>query len=235
MKKKIFTLISLVCLTGFISAEIPELWQKTRNIMQDNWRLTPGTTNVIIETRNARNDEIEDSRELVIRHELDEEGYIENFIVKAKVNGEDVSLESAYDTFKDMLAMDIKPSKKGIYFDDPHDGFSLTQTAETRIINGYNCVAFEFSYYIEEQDNEYSGIIWIDKESGAPIIREFSMKDTPRFVSSIDIEEIYHYEPESGEHYLLERNTYVNVSVLLKRMKNTTRMVYDNYWVYEDQ
>jgi len=230
--KKLTIILVIAVAAVMISADDYQLWEKTRQIAENNWNWVQGMTTTIGETVNLKSGESESSTKTIIRHSPFQD-MVMNEIELSVINGEEQTKEEASQQFSEVLKRDNSPKRDGIFFENPNKKFTLKRNGKTETINGFECVGFEFSYYDAESKDIQTGTIWIESESGAPIKKVFSPKKNPRFVTDMEMTFDYYYNPETGDWYSESLDTIVNISVLGRKMRNNTVVTFSDYWRYE--
>ncbi len=230
--KKIMTVISMLAMIVVLSAE-QSLWEKAMEIAAENWNWIPRLTTTTSETKNLKSQELEGSTELVVKHNL-YEGIIINELVTSSINGQEESLEEASKRYIEILQRDNTPTRSGMFFHVPGEEFTLKNNGKDKQISGFDCIGFDFSYRDEESKKKSSGTVWLDKKSGAPILKEFSPDKNPRFVTGIDMIMHYHYNPDNGEWYAKTVDSNVHISAMGRKMISNTTVSYSEHWRYHN-
>jgi hypothetical protein len=232
MKKYLILTICLLSVALLNAAE-NEIWDKARNIAELNWNLVPGLSSTVSETLNIPYEVSVNKTEYVVAHQPFE-NLIMNELVSAKIDGVEQTGENASREFDGILKHDLTPEKEGMFFRDNGEGLTYEFTGREEEVKGFNCLAFDFIYEIDHENNTYRGVVWLDRDTGAPIKREFSMDKNPRLVKDMSIEEYYHYDPQTREWFRESVKSQTIVAVMGQEMMNITTVTYSDYWRYEE-
>lgn len=228
-----FLAISYFCI---LSAEADLLlWSKARSIAEANLHRVPGMTQQEVKTVNERSGEVIQSSKVTVIHYLDEDGKIINELLKEEILTDEMPPSEKNRMTEGLLEKDMTPSREGIFFEEIGDNLRVELTGAAEEIEGFHCLEYKVKYSTTGEDGKrvtFTGSIWLEENSGAPIYNILSMERTPRFVREIIIERWFDYEPDSGEWYQRQMNTTADIRVFLRRMTNTTRTTYQDYWLY---
>jgi len=239
MKIKHYYLIVLLvlALSSLIAEADIELWNRARSIAESNLNLIPGISRQEMQTMDKSGNILQSSN-IIVAHQLNDDGEISSILLEATGNIDDEEEEVSEKLVTQMLERDLTPKREGIFFTEPGDRLKINYTGKKKEINGFTCLEFETEYTNvgpDGKDVTFTGSFWLDEVSGAPIYNDFSMDKTPFLVKNLKIERWYEYDRETGEWYLNEIKTTTDISILIKRMTNITRITYSDYWLYEKQ
>lgn len=209
------------------------LWQKAVDIAEKNWTLVPGYT-IRIDRMLDKDDEVESVTEVWVKHSLTDSLTIENTIVKAFLDSQQVS-EEEYDQFMQFAGQDMMPENKSLFHNTPPDNPLITKTQEQQEIKGRPCIGYKYEYRLE--DDEYgtisqSGMIWIDKETGAPMYLEFVADGLPRMIKKMDGFALYSFDPTTETWWLEKTVTNMEIKLLFVTRKTQSEVQYKDYWEY---
>ncbi len=209
-----------------------DLWYKGQQIAQQNWNWVPGMTVQNSKTIDVKSNEVVDISELWLSHKPYEDNLILTELVRATSGDKELSEKEARKTWDELMKRDITPTKEGFFFAN-EDDLTVTPLDEEELLGEFSCSLYQFEYKTSKKGKEdISGKIWLDKETGAPIKREFVMAKNPRFVTGMLVEEYFHYEKNSNRWYREKVETTVHVSVLGKKIDNLTSIDYQEHWLY---
>ncbi len=228
MKRIVATLLCLTSL-GLLVAGNNDLWERATAIARENWNLVPGKTVTITETRNLKEDEETTKTEYVISHEPFE-NLVMNELISSTVDGVEQNRDEAMLQYAEPLKRDNTPKQEGMFFTEPGQGLSIELNGTEENINGFHCLAFDFAYETNHNNTTQLGTLWLDKQSGALIKKEFQVDKNPRFVTDMEITQYYHYDPATGEWYEEMVDTVINISAMGNELINYTKVIYSDYW-----
>lgn len=227
------TVISLSAL----QADNPfSLWYQAREIAEANINQIPGVTHQLMATVDDRSGKVIQSSDIRISHSMNDNSEIVSTLLSKETDGEEADHPDNDRMVAGMLEKDLTPKREGLFFTEIGEKLKVKPTRNRKEINGFNCLEFEIEFTNTGQDGKdvtFLGSVWLDEKSGAPIYNTFVMDKTPRFVRDISIERYYHYDPEQRIWFLSEMVSKAEIRFLLKRMTNTTRITYSDYWLYE--
>ena len=234
MYKRVFivVLIMMLMITFVYGSDKLDLWYKAQSIAQQNWNWVPGLTVQNSQTIDVKSKEVVDVSELWLSHQPYEDNLILTELVKATSGDKELSKKEARKTWDELMKRDMTPTKDGFFFADEKD-LTIIPLDEEEILGDFACSIYQFEYKTSKKGKEdISGKIWLEKETGAPIKREFSMAKNPRFVTGMLVEEYFHYDKNNNQWYREKVETTVNVSVLGKKIDNLTSIDYHDHWLY---
>ncbi len=228
-------LLLILITSNLFSNEEYSLWLKAQIIAEVNLGLVPGKTRQEMETVDDKSEEIIQNSDVIILHQLDEEGRIINILQEQKTDGEGSDHPDNDRMVESLMQKDYTPKREGLFFTEIGDKLRIKLTEERQIIDGFICREYQVNYTTAGQDDKdviFTGSVWLDEDSGAPIYLDFEMDKTPRFIRNIHVERSFAFNPETNEWVEGELLTTVEIRFLLKRMTNTTRISYSDYWHY---
>ncbi|MBW6516083.1 MAG: hypothetical protein K0B81_05640 [Candidatus Cloacimonetes bacterium] len=211
------------------------LWEKARAIVEANYNIVPGITHHQMVTTDDKSGKILQSSDVMISHQLNDEGEIVSFILEQAIEGEDSNHPDNDKMVKGLLERDLSPKREGIFFTEIGKNLQVIETDIRKEINGYNCREYEIKYTTHDEDKKeitFTGSVWLEENSGAPIYNMFDMDKTPPLVRELTIERWFHFDEDSKQWFLKEMKSTAAVRFLLKRMTNITSMLYSNHWYY---
>jgi hypothetical protein len=212
---------------------IDSLWQKAADIAAKNWNLVPGYT-IRIDRMLDRNGKVSSVTEVWIKHTLTDSLTIENTIVKALVDSQEVP-EAKYDQFRQFTHQDIRPDNKSLFHNTPPDNPLITRTNEQREIDKRLCIGYKYEYRVEDDEHgsiSQSGMAWIDKATGTPIYLEFVADNLPRVVKSMDGCAVYSFDPTNEKWWLEKTVTNMEIRMFFVTRKMQSEIRYKDYWEY---
>ena len=233
MYKKM-TLILLVVLTTAVaySSDHLDLWHRGRQIARDNWNWVAGKTIQTSTTLQEKDKEALDVNEVWLAKKLFEGNLLQVEIIKATSDGEELSRKDALNRWEMLLTKDYTPQKKGVFFASD-DELTISYLGEEERVGEYLCAVFQYDYTpSDKEEGGQSGKIWLDKETGAPIKKVGELHKKPRFVTDIEIEELFHFDQVNNHWYIEQVTSLVNVSALGKKMENLTVIDYQEHWLF---
>src|SRR5690554_781738 len=237
MKIKHLCLIILpvLAVTLLLAEDELALWNRARSIADANLNLIPGITIQEMQTVD-KSDKILQSSKIIITHQLDEDGGISNILIDASANGEKDDEKVSEELIAQMLERDLTPKREGIFYTEPGDRLKIRLTGKGKEIEGFYCYEYETEYSNvgpDGKDVKFTGSYWLDGDSGAPIYNVFTMDKTPFLVRNLKIERWFDYDRETNDWYLREILTTTDISMILKRLTNITRITHSDHWLYE--
>lgn len=227
--KKIIVILILGFIIGNLAASENALWNKAQKFIENGSNLIPGRivkTTVVLNKKGK-----EKSRtEITTKTQKENEDVSVSFI-EGKRNGtellaDDKEVEAA-------LQQDFKPSEDS-FFDDV---ISFKQTFEEKIINGKDCIGFDYTGESiqtkkkKEIKEIETGKLWIEKSTGVPVMREFTTDQLPKHMKKFNIKIYYALIENSCTKS--EVDIKVVVSYLFMKFRVNTTMAFSEYWKYE--
>lgn len=216
--------------------EVDSLWQKAAKIAEKNWNLVPGYT-IRIDRLLNKDGEVESVTEVWVKHTLKDSLTIENTIIKALVDSQEVS-EEKYSQFAQYTSQDMRPENKSLFHNTSPDNPLVTRTEELREIDGRLCVGYEYEYTLEDSENgsmTQAGMIWIDRETGAPMYLEFEAGVLPKMVKSMEGFALYSFDTTDETWYAVKTVTNMEIKLLFVTRRMQSEIQYKDYWEYPVQ
>ena len=170
--------------------------------------------------------EIEDDEDFFISEEDLAEFLIEDF--HQPDDFDDAAIAMANEMSKDMI-----PKRSGMFFETNTRNLSVKRMNETKTINGRLCQGFEIRYSAsgKRRDRE-EGTVWLEINTGAPVMAEMSPNSTPMFTRSINIETHYGFNDDTKQFFREKVINNAEISVLRIRMNMITTIMNENYWEF---
>lgn len=244
---RIFSLLLFLSPALFSQSQTAELWRKAIDILAANLDWVPGSMTMQFELldKNGEADMVNTSTYKIY---LDENGEVQSELVRMINDGEDV-------TEKEKAKAEAKEEEKEKENDDAKEqgedseegnvGFSMAESPfhpenqgkiqlkpldQEKTVDGQVCRGFDYSLPLEE--NTRIGTAWLNVETGAPVLHEFSTDPLPPRVKEMKNIVRYHYTP-AGDFYTTEA-MFEGVGGFLfikKRFRGT--MTFEDYWKHE--
>ena len=160
---------------------------------------------------------------------------VDNGVVVSFIQGErnNTKLTEKDSEVENALKKDYKPSEE-CFFDDI---VLFNQTEKEKIINGKECIEFEYvaKRVRTEKKKEIkeieTGKLWIEKNSGQPILREFSTKPLSKKVKEMNI--TIHYSNFENGATVSKMEVKMIIRFMLLKFKVNTPVTYYDHWKYE--
>jgi hypothetical protein len=238
MNRYFFTFSIILIASGFnLIAQTPPLWQKAVTIQSENLNWTPGTMTMKFELldKKGRAEMVD-----VTKYKLavDENGESTSEMVSAFHDGEDVTEKRKTKIDKDKAKKDKKGEKNGennVGFDleesplhpDNQNSVSVTALDQSKSIDGKSCKSFEYSMPLDESTK--TGTVWIDAETGAPVLHEFTTTPLPPRMKEMNNTVKFTYTPDK-KFYISEMmfNGVGGILIIKKSFRGT--MTFEEYW-----
>ncbi len=231
MNKKLVFIIILVFIISYVAADIAvdALWQKAQQIASDNWNLVPGR----IEKEKKifkKNGDIKVNKEVSINCSL-----IDNEITVQLIQARDGEKELTEDNkyVQREIKADYVPDNHSIFHNNDQYNVTFENTHETVDLDGKKCLIYQLEFTMLEEGKEvdYTGILWLDADSGIPYKLEQSCKKLPPTVKSF--KETTHYTINQNGYWIkLSKITLMDVTVLFIKLKMEIKYDYSDYWVF---
>lgn len=217
-----------------------ELWQKAVKIAEENiW--IPGHVVQHEQVANTKG-RIEEDTETHIQLVRGQEGKVVVKILKAVSNGKDVTEEARKEAEGEMELDEIIDSANP-FTDVEQDNISVVRLDQDRIIQGRNCVAYQYrlntlSTVMEtEKEMIIEGIAWIDETTGVPYEIQSEIKSVPIKEDKLKInvlKQIDRYAYTEGEWIPVESvvNMDIEFKSFLMKFKGTINSIsqYSQHW-----
>lgn len=176
---------------------------------------------------------------------LDEKGEIGSELVSVINNGKDVTQEERARLEKERAKDEAKGEdgtsevhnvklslEESPFHPDNQERIQLTPVEEERTIDGITCRRFDYSLPLE--NNTRIGTAWLDIDTGAPVLHEFTTDPLPPRVKEMSTTVRFKYAPE-GDFYTT-RAVFEGVGGFLFIKKSFRgSMVFENYWEFEGE
>lgn len=227
-------LIAVVVLTiaSVYGSDHLDLWFRGRQIARDNWNWVAGKTVQTSTTFQEEYKEATDVNEVWLSKNLFEQNLIQVEIIKATNNGEELNRNDAHTRWEMLLTKDYTPDKSGFFFAGDNE-LNISYLGEEERIGDYLCVVYQIEYTPADKEvSGQTGKIWLDKETGAPIKKVVELHQKPRFVTDIEIEELYHYDKKNNHWFVEQVTSVVNISAMGKKVENLTIIDHQEHWLF---
>jgi hypothetical protein len=228
--------------TGTTAAAAPpadpaRLWQKALDIFRKNSDLYPEKITIISEILDRHN-QPNSVTQLFFTIDMDANGKLVTKLTRALKNGKDISDEMRKKVEIRDLNQDKTPPKKDSLTvslsDSPFNperqkNVTFHASAEKQMLFGHFCQRFDFTYLTEivskgePEKLTWSGMTWLDENSGLPLKLEFSLEPLPKRIRSLWT--IYLYEISEPDNWILKKITISGQGGFLfikKRFRSTT-------------
>jgi len=215
------------------------LWQKAVAVHQRNSSWYPEKITVLSEVLTRRG-EPSSVTQLFFSLRLGSDGRLNTELTRSLKNGEDT-------TAKMKAKVQIRDSRQGEEAGDPDDysvsisdspfnpgrqtAVSFSASNERHLLFGRRCQRFDFTYQTaivrngQKEKLTWSGMAWLEEESGIPVKLEFSLAPLPPRIRSLWA--IYLYEKARPDKWVLSRVTISGHGGFLfikKRFRSTTTL-----------
>lgn len=227
--------LALCCVSLAQGTPADSLWQKAVELMDTNDDLVPGTMKTFMQEVDKHGEAKDENkyRESWGRLYLREDGEIEYEPLKIIEDGEDVTEEeiAKEEERKEEDDEDSESDSMEGYspFDmDSQDRMSAKRSGEGEIIDGKSTVEFEFTEETEE-DEEYSGKVWLEAGTGVPVKVEYTVDPLPKRVKRMVTTMAYEFfAPDS----IVVGGMSVDATggILFIKKHFHMEMTFDNYW-----
>jgi len=193
------------------------LWQKAIEIFRKNSDLYPQKITILSEILDRHN-QPDSITQLFFTIDMDANGQLVTKLTRAVKNGKDISDEMRKKVEIRDLNQDKTPPKKDSLTvslsDSPFNperqkNVTLRASAEKQMLFGHFCQRFDFTYQTEivskgePEKLTWSGMTWLDENSGLPLKLEFSLKPLPTRIRSLWT--IYLYEILPPGNWVLKK------------------------------
>ncbi|MCJ7523764.1 MAG: hypothetical protein MUP71_00915 [Candidatus Aminicenantes bacterium] len=213
------------------------LWQKAIEIFRKNSDLYPRKITILSEILD-RHDQPGSVTQLFFIIDMDANGKLVTKLTHALKNGKDISDEMRKKVEIRDLNQDKTPPKKDSLTvslsDSPFNperqkNVTFRARAEKQMLFGHFCQRFDFTYQTEivskgePEKLTWSGMTWLDENSGLPLKLEFSLEPLPKRIRSLWT--IYWYEISEPDNWVLKKITISGQGGFLfikKRFRSTT-------------
>ncbi|MBU4405379.1 MAG: hypothetical protein L6428_03845 [Candidatus Aminicenantes bacterium] len=213
------------------------LWQKALDIFRKNSDFYPGKITILSEILN-RHDRPDSVTQLFFSIYMDTRGQLFTEMTRALKNGKDISDEMKKKVeIRDLKEDKVLPKKDSLTVslsDSPFNperqkNVSFHASAEKQMLFGHFCRRFDFTYQTEivrkgePEKLTWSGMAWLDENSGLPLKLEFSLEPLPKRIHSLWT--IYLYEITPPDNWVLKKITISGQGGFLfikKRFRSTT-------------
>lgn len=223
--------------TDAAQASAAALWQKALDVFRKNSDWYPGKVVILSEVLNRR-DRLDSTTQLFFSIRMDEAGRMQTELTRALRNGEDVSekmrkkvairgpQEMQPPGKKDSLNISLSDSP---FNPDRQRHVSLRPNPGKAALFGHRCRRFDFTYFTEITRNgkieklTWTGMAWLDEDSGMPLKLEFSLAPLPKKIHSLWT--VYSYEIARPDRWLLKQITITGHGGFLfikKKFRSTT-------------
>jgi hypothetical protein len=210
--------------------------------MSDNLNWVPGTMTMRFELldKNGKADMVNESTYKV---HLDDNGEIQSELVRMVNDGKDVTAEE-----KEKLAKEREKAKeKNQDSEEQNTEFSMKDSpfhpdnqadiavepiAEEKSIDGKMCRRFDYTLPLEE--NTRIGTVWLNMETGAPVLHEFTTDPLPPKVK--EMKNIVHFEHTPEGNFYTTKAVFEGVGGILfikKSFRGT--MTFEDYWRHKKE
>ncbi len=200
-KMRIFMTVGLFLLAlnagSLAQAPTDPLWLKAVELFKHNENWVPGKVVTDFTLKNSKG-EIEEHTITVLRVSIDEKGEIKKELVSLTFNGEDKTDEAKEKGQTPGSDKDDFTFKEAPFYPANQDKIIIKRTSEKEI-DGKRCIGFEYTLTLP--DITKSGTIWLDMESGAPVLNVFTPAPLPKNVKRLENRVTYHFNPD-GAFYI---------------------------------
>jgi hypothetical protein len=233
MKRSAILIIVIVTLCSLWGDDSNHpLWEKAREITENNWLLVPGNLEQITYQKSGKGKL--KSQETVSVEFAQVQAEVAAFLITAHRDGEELSIDD--EKVAELMKEDMKPDNSSLFHNFKGRDLKVKLNGKSRVIEGQNCVGFDYSY--TKEDGEFAGdgipgwgTVWLHEESGAPLQNEMSFKPPAKAVKDMSITYHYHWGDEGWFKKQVEMKFLI--SILLIKYNIEVIRNYDNYWEYE--
>jgi hypothetical protein len=219
------------------SAAAAGLWQKAVAIQRRNRDWYPERITILSELLN-RHDEPYSITQIFFSLHRGADGQLHTELTRSLKNGEDTTEKMRSKVTIGTPGKGMDTDNENTYsvsisdspFDPERQGaVSFRTSGEKRLLFGHSCHRFEFTYQTtivrkgEIENLTWSGMAWLEEESGLPVKLEFSLDPLPGLIRSLWA--IYLYETARPDQWVLRKVTISGHGGFLfikKRFRSTT-------------
>ncbi|MCK9330984.1 MAG: hypothetical protein PHY08_12480 [Candidatus Cloacimonetes bacterium] len=230
--KKILFLIAILIISINIYA-FDNLWQKAQQYAENGWKMVPGYIHQVNVMKNEKTDEVMSQMDVKISTKLNDFEIIENELIEAFINDEPADENTQ--EIKSLLEADNTPSRKGMFLTEDTENIKVKDLNSLSEINGIKVSSYQVKFTTLDENNKkqiLEGTVWLDSQTGRPVLSEMTMKKTPMFVKSIDVKTYYGFNDEGQYFYPDKVEMDIHISALGQKMHNKTNISMKDYWKY---
>lgn len=223
--------------TKAAAADAAGLWQKALGIFQKNSDAYPEKISILSEVLDRR-DQPDSVTQLFFTMSMDAKGQMHTELTRALKNGKDISEKMKKNVEIRNLNENNTPKKEASLTvslsDSPFNpgqqkNVSFRASEEKQMLFGHSCRRFDFTYQTEiirkgaSDKLTWTGMAWLEEDSGMPLKLEFSMAPLPKRIRSLWT--TYLYEVSQPDRWVLKKIMITGQGGFLfikKRFRSTT-------------
>ncbi len=233
-KMKTFMTFTLFLLAlnavSFAQAPTDPLWLKAVALFRHDQNWVPGEVVTHFTLKNSKG-EIEENTVTVVRVSVDESGDLVKELVSLVFNGEDKTDEAREKGQTPGSDKDDYTFREAPFYPANQDKIAVKRVSE-KTIDGKICVGFEYTLTLPGITK--SGTIWLDSESGAPVLNIFTPAPLPKNVKHLENRVTYHFNPD-GAFYISKIEYNGEGGMLFIKKNFHGEMTFRNFWRREIQ
>jgi len=226
MKRKLITIgIILLSVVSIFCNDTDVLWKKAETFLKNGWNLVPG--NISSEMVMLDKKGVAQSRtEISYKTNQEAEGISVSFLSGTNANGE---LSDDSPEVQAGLQKDYTPDEDSFFSRATKHKFLATE----KVIESKVCIAYEFEADTDNDEKEsiQIGKIWIEKNTGYPVLAEYEVSPLPAKVKEISIKT--YYKIIDNDYATVERReVFTLVKWMLMKFRVQMNETFSNYWKY---
>jgi len=205
------------------------LWLKAAEIAENNWNWVAGSQESINLQKNKKG-KIKSEENIKIAIFQTEDGITAN-LISAMRDGE--VLDENDDSVQSILKKDKMPDNSSLFHNFEGRNLNVTRTEEIEEIDGYSCLAFAYSYIKDDEERgetNATGKVWIDQETGAPILNEMQIEPPKKMIKEISFNN--HYFFDGTNWYMDNVQMKFRLSTLIFKLNVESIINYTDFWKY---
>ena len=225
----ILCIILMISATLFADDQNDALWKKAAAIAAANWDWVPGSQETINLQKNKKG-AVKSEENIKITITQTEDG-ISSSLISATRDGE--VLDENDDSVQSILKEDKMPDNSSLFHNFEGRNLNVTRTEEIEEIDGYSCLAFSYAYIKDDEERgemNATGKVWLDQETGAPILNEMQIEPPKKMIKEISFNN--HYFFDGTNWYMDNVQMKFRISTLIFKLNVESTINYSEFWKY---